>query len=218
VMLLGVVLCVCGIAAVGWAGMRKEREQPSDVAHETVAEFAFAKGLLVALVAGVMSAAMAYGFAAGKPIAERAVAAGVPPVWQNLPVLVVVLLGGFATNLVWCVLRLVQKRRLGEFFRAADGAERVPLARNHLLCAAAGVLWYLQFFFYGMGTTKMGAYDFSSWTLHMASIIAFSTAWGLALREWRGTGRTTARWLALGLVVLVTSTVVIGWSNELGAS
>ena len=51
----------------------------------------------------------------------------------------------------------------------------------------AGVIWYFQFFFYSMGTTKMGKYDFSSWTLHMASIIIFATLWGIFLKEWKGT-------------------------------
>ena len=49
---------------------------------------------------------------------------------------------------------------------------------NYLLCALAGTTWYFQFFFYTMGETQMGRYKFSSWTLHMASIIIFSTLVG----------------------------------------
>jgi L-rhamnose-H+ transport protein len=91
-----------------------------------------------------------------------------------------------------------------------------PLVRNYLLCAVAGFIWYLQFFFYSMGETKMGAFTFSSWTLHMASIIIFSTLWGLALHEWRGSSRRTMSLVALGLFVLVASTVVVGYGNYLG--
>ena len=86
---------------------------------------------------------------------------------------------------------------------------------NYFFCAIAGTTWYLQFFFYGMGTSKMGRFDFSSWTLHMASIIIFGTLVGLYLSEWKGVSRRT-RWLMkLGLVVLVGSTVVIGYGNYL---
>ena len=92
----------------------------------------------------------------------------------------------------------------------------VPLFWNYLFCAAAGTTWYFQFFFYSMGETQMGDYKFSSWTLHMASIMIFSTLWGIALREWKGSGRRTIRLVALGLAVLVGSTVIVGYGNYLG--
>ncbi len=89
------------------------------------------------------------------------------------------------------------------------------LVKNYLLAALAGVIWYFQFFFYSMGQTKMGKYDFSSWTLHMASIIIFATLWGMALKEWKGTSRRTKALVALGLFLLVGSTVVVGYGNYL---
>ena len=95
---------------------------------------------------------------------------------------------------------------------------RVPLIANYLFCAIAGVTWYLQFFFYTMGESQMGQYKFSSWTLHMASIIIFSTLWGLALREWKGAGNRALTLLVLSLAVLVSSTVIIGFGNYLATS
>ena len=89
------------------------------------------------------------------------------------------------------------------------------LLNNYFFAAMAGVIWYFQFFFYSMGQTKMGKYDFSSWTLHMASIIIFATLWGLVLREWRGTSRTTKLLVTLGLALLIGSTVVVGYGNYL---
>jgi L-rhamnose-H+ transport protein len=91
------------------------------------------------------------------------------------------------------------------------------LIANYLFAALAGVVWYFQFFFYSMGQTKMGKYDFSSWTLHMASIIIFATLWGLFLKEWRGTSRRTKILVATGLFLLVSSTVVVGYGNYLKA-
>jgi len=86
---------------------------------------------------------------------------------------------------------------------------------NYLLCALAGITWYFQFFFYTMGETQMGAYKFSSWTLHMASIIIFSSLWGIALHEWRGSSTRTKCWLAVSLAVLVLSTMVVKYNNYL---
>jgi len=95
-------------------------------------------------------------------------------------------------------------------------SSKVPLVANYLLCAAAGVCWYFQFFFYTMGESQMGQYKFSSWTLHMASIIIFSTLWGLALKEWRGASTRAMTFLVLSLAVLVGSTIIIGYGNYLG--
>jgi L-rhamnose-H+ transport protein len=219
VILLGVLICLVGIALSGKAGMRKEQELTDEEKQASVHEFSFVKGVLVALVAGVLSAAMAYAFAAGKPIAETAVELGAPPLWQNLPVLIVALFGGFVTNCVWCVGLAIKNRSTGQFLgksKSGSVAPRVPL-KNYFFCALAGVTWYLQFFFYGMGSTQMGQYDFSSWTLHMACIIIFSTLWGIAFKEWRGTSKTTHGWIGVGLMVLILSTVVIGYGNTLGA-
>ncbi|RYI00296.1 MAG: rhamnose/proton symporter RhaT, partial [Acetobacteraceae bacterium] len=85
-----------------------------------------------------------------------------------------------------------------------------------LLCAVAGIAWYFQFFFYTMGESQMGQYGYSSWTLHMASIIIFGTIWGFALREWKdAVPRVKATvWGGVGLLVLAT--MVIGYGNSLG--
>jgi len=212
VILLGVAVCVAGIAVSGRAGIRKEGEVSEADKKATVAEFSLGRGMAVAVACGVMSASMAYGIAAGKPIAAAALAHGAPSLWQNLPVLIVILTGGFLTNVVWCVFLAAKNRSAGDYGRAG-----APLVANYLLCALAGLTWYLQFFFYSMGTTRMGPYDFSSWTLHMASIIIFGTLWGVALHEWRGTTLGTRRLVAAGLVLLIASTVIVGYGNYLAA-
>jgi len=213
--LLGIAVCLAGIAVSGMAGMSKERELTDEQKKASVREFSFVKGMVVAVICGILSASMAFGMAAGKPIAKLAVDHGAPPLWQNLPVLVVVLAGGFATNFVWCVLLNLKNRSGRQYLGAGEDGTRAPMLLNYLFCALGGATWYFQFFFYSMGTTKMGPFDFSSWTLHMASIIIFSTLWGLALREWRGTSARTRRLIALGLAVLIASTLVVGYGNYL---
>ena len=214
VVVLGVLVCVGGIAVSGRAGIRKEGEVSEAEKKATVAEFSLGRGMGVAIACGIMSACMAFGFAAGKPISEAALRHGAPSLWQNLPVLIVVMAGGFLTNFVWCVFLGVKNGSLGEYRERGSAA---PLLANYLLCALAGLTWYLQFFFYSMGTTRMGRYDFSSWTLHMASIIIFSTCWGLALKEWKGTTAGTHRLVAAGLALLVSSTVIVGYGNYLAS-
>jgi L-rhamnose-H+ transport protein len=250
--LLGVAACLAGIGVSGLAGMSKERELSPEQKAATVKEFNFGKGMLVATFSGVMSSCFAYGLAAGKPLGELSKASllrhGGSDLWQNLPVLVVVLWGGFTTNFLWCVLLNVKNRSGHEYLNRrpnavmevsalegtmlspAAGEEAgpdagdpfptgpAPLWRNYFFSAVAGVTWYLQFFFYSMGQTKMGKYDFSSWTLHMASIIIFSTLWGIVLHEWRGTSRRTHVLIGIGLAILIGSTMIVGYGNYLGAN
>jgi len=218
VILLGVFVCLTGIALSGKAGMSKEKELSDEQKKESVREFNFIKGVMVAILSGVMSAAMAYGFAAGKPIAQIALQNNVPDLWQNLPVLIVVLFGGFVTNCIWCLYLIFKNKRAKDFFTLQLQNEKASLPVNYLLCALAGVTWYMQFFFYGMGTTKMGRFEFSSWTLHMASIIIFGTIWGIALKEWAGTSRTTKSWIAAGLTILIISMIVIGIGTKMEAA
>ncbi|GAC1638406.1 MAG: L-rhamnose/proton symporter RhaT [Candidatus Acidiferrum sp.] len=265
--LIGVAICLLGILVAGSAGVSKEREMSEEQKRAAIKEFNLKKGLLVATFSGVMSACFAYGLAAGDPIKEITLRHGTPVLWQGLPVLVVVLLGGFTTNFIWCVILNLRNRTGYQYFSAkirgiiptkADEpilenpidapseemaeaarlnlsqAATAPMLSNYFFSALAGVTWYFQFFFYTMGETQMGRFKFSSWTLHMASIIIFGTLWGIALfewkgasrytlwgialKEWRGAGTKTRLLVALSLLVLVTSTVVVGYGNYLGAS
>jgi L-rhamnose-H+ transport protein len=249
IILLGVLVCVIGVAINGAAGVSKEREiTPEEKAEAGETDYNFGKGIAIAILAGFMSSFFAFGLDAGKPIGNLAktqlLAAGRMDLWQNLPVLVVVLWGGFVTNFIWSAILIFQNGSVRQFggepgnnpMRAthASGDTLVDLdpldastfnrlasktlVANYLFAALAGVVWYFQFFFYSMGQTKMGKYDFSSWTLHMASIIIFATLWGLFLKEWRGTSRRTRILVATGLFLLVSSTVVVGYGNYLKAA
>jgi len=251
VILGGVAVCLLGIAFAGAAGVSKEREMSTEQKRASIKEFDLKKGLLVATFSGVMSACFAYGLAAGDPIKAITIQHGTPVLWQGLPVLVVVLAGGFTTNFVWCIILNIRNRTGYQYFEseirgtiparseehiletatdapaeemavavavAPDMAVRAPMLANYLFSALAGTTWYLQFFFYTMGETQMGRYKFSSWTLHMASIIIFSTLWGIALNEWKGAGSRTRLLVAFSLLVLVSSTVIVGYGNYIGGS
>ena len=210
----GVLICVAGITVCGWAGIAKEKELSAERKKEVIAEFNFVKGLWIAMFAGVMSACMAFAIAAGEPIATLAEKSGTATLWKNTPVFIFILAGGFTTNFVWCVF-LNLKNQTHKDYRAAGNAS---LLGNYVFSALAGTTWYLQFMFYGMGTTKMGKYGFSSWTIHMAFIIVFSNIWGLIFHEWKGSSRNTHRLILLGILVLILSTLVVGLGNYLASS
>ena len=217
VILIGVAVCVLGIAVAGAAGVSKERELSKEQQKEDIPEFNLKLGLAVATFSGVMSSCFSFGLKAGDPIKALTLAHGTSTMWQGLPVLIVVLAGGFTTNFAWCAILNFRNRSFGEYLRIPAGREvGASVLRNYALSALAGLTWYMQFFFYTMGETQMGAkYRFSSWTLHMASIIIFSTLWGIALHEWRGVGLRTKVLVFLTLLVLVSSTAIVGYGNLL---
>jgi L-rhamnose-H+ transport protein len=219
---IGIAVAIAGVFIVGRAGRQKERELTPAETKATIAEFNIKRGVWVACFSGVMSSCFVFGLDAGGPIRALTVAAGTSNLSQELPVLCVVLAGGFTTNFIWCLYLIVTNGTAGEFVGRegpapdADGI-RPPLVRNYLLSALGGTAWYLQFFFYTMGESQMGAYGFSSWTLHMASIIIFSTLWGFALQEWATSRSGTKYGVWAGVICLVTATIVIGAGNYVNA-
>jgi L-rhamnose-H+ transport protein len=238
VTLAGVAVCLLGIGIAALAGLTKEREMPAEEKLKAIAEFSFTKGILVATFSGIMSACFAFAITWGAPIKDASIHAGTSEIWSGLPRYIVIMLGGFTTNFVWCVLLYIKNKtgyqfisptlrplapmREGETIsekaiehvpggNTSNYDNRVPILRNYLFSALAGITWYFQFFFYAMGEVKMGKYNFSSWTLHMASIIIFSTIWGWIFHEWKGASKKAHGLIAAGIATLVLSTVVIGY-------
>ena len=248
--LAGVGVCLVGIFIAALAGLTKEREMPAAEKKKAIAEFNFGKGILIATFSGIMSACFSFALTAGAPIGEASAAAGTSALWIGLPKLVVVLLGGFTTNFIWCVFLNLKNRTGYQYLSAtarpehasltASGGEHgdpasdlvsefasdspvyadprvleIPRIRNYFFSALAGATWYFQFFFYTMGETQMGQFGFASWTLHMASIIIFSTIWGWIFHEWKGASKKAHRLIAAGIIILILSTIVIGYGTYL---
>jgi L-rhamnose-H+ transport protein len=244
VTLFGVLVCLIGIGIAAVAGLTKEKEMPEAEKKKAIAEFNFTKGILVATFSGVMSACFSFAITWGAPIKVASIAAGTSEIWSGIPRYIVIMLGGFTTNFIWCLLLYLKNKTGYQFFsstlrnpgpareqetiietavdapseevversssRTSNGSQAIPLLRNYFFSALAGTCWYFQFFFYAMGEVKMGKYNFSSWTLHMASIIIFSTMWGWIFHEWKGSSKKAHLLIAGGIATLVLSTIVIG--------
>ncbi|MBD8676997.1 L-rhamnose/proton symporter RhaT [Sphingomonas sp. CFBP 13720] len=215
IILLGLLLTVAGIVVVALAGAKKDQALSPEQKAAAVAEFDFRKGIVVAIFAGIMSACFAFGLAAGEPIKALSAAKGTGPLWTGLPVLCLVMFGGLLTNAVWCTILIARNRSAGQWIGRGTAAG-APMALNFALCALAGTAWYFQFFFYTMGESQMGQFGFSSWTLHMASIIIFGTLWGFALREWKDAAPRTRALVWAGVGLLILATIVIGYGNMIG--
>jgi L-rhamnose-H+ transport protein len=207
--LLGVLVCLVGIFICGRAGMLKEKDLPEDQKKKSIAEFNLVKGLIVATVSGILSACFNFGIEAGEPMADAAVQQGYNPLFQNNVTYVVLLWGGLTTNFIWCLILHVQNKTFGDYTN-----KQAPMARNYLFSALAGTTWFLQFFFYGMGESKLGN-GASSWILHMAFIILVSNMWGITLNEWKGVSRKTKATVTIGIITILISVILVGYGNTL---
>jgi L-rhamnose-H+ transport protein len=204
---LGIVVCIVGIALAGLAGMLKEKDLAKKHTKNVIKEFNLWKGLFVATTSGILSACFNFGIEAGKPMAEMAVQQGYNPLFQNNVTYVVLLWGGLTTNFIWCIILNSKNRSFGNYL---DGS--TPLASNYFFAALAGTTWFLQFFFYGMGESKLGN-GASSWILHMAFIILVSNMWGIILKEWKDAASRTRLTIALGILTILASVFIVGLGN-----
>jgi len=212
--LAGVIVCLLGIAVCGYAGVLKERQLTEKQKKQAIKEFALVKGFIVAVFAGIMSACMAFAIQAGKPIAQAALEAGTKAIYQNNPVFIFAMGGGFTTNCIWCIVLSWRNKSTRDYVKGPGST----LLLNYMLAFTGGATWYLQFFFYGMGISRLGReYDFASWSILMAFIIVFSNIWGLLFKEWKGSSRQTYSLIYFGLFVLFISTIIIGYGNYLAS-
>lgn len=217
--LLGLLICVIGIIICGKAGSMKDKDLAGTNKDAANQEYKIGLGLVLAIISGVLSACFSFGIEAGSPmaaVANDAWKAANPGegefLYRNNVVYVVLLWGGLTTNFIWCMILNARNKTFKDYTN-----KQTPLAKNYLFSAIAGTTWFLQFFFYGMGESKLGN-GASSWILHMAFIILVANAWGLALNEWKGVTRKTKNTIIAGIVVILISVLVVGYGNHLHES
>jgi len=214
--LLGLAVCVIGIIICGKAGAMKDKELGGAETDASGSEFKIGLGLLVAIISGVLSACFSFGIEAGTSmgiVANDIWKAANPGqgefLYRNNVIFVVILWGGLTTNLIWCLILNIRNKSFGDYTN-----KRTPLLKNYILCAIGGTMWFLQFFFYGMGESKLGN-GASSWILHMSFIILVANMWGLVLKEWKNVSKKTTRTIILGIATIILSILIVGFGNSL---
>jgi L-rhamnose-H+ transport protein len=211
--LIGVIVSVAGIALVGMAGMSKEKELSEEVKKKSVAEYNFGKGMMVAVFSGLMSAALGFGLVGGPAIEKLALTTEpvTPMAWKGMPVLVIALLGGFTVNFLWCLFLNAKNKTFGDYTKKST-----PIIANIFFGAIAGAIWTCQFIAFKTGEPQMGNQSYVGWAVLMASSIMFSGILGIILGEWKGTSVRTRSLLCAGLIVLLGSAFIAGYSGKLG--
>ena len=196
---VGVVVTLVGISIIGIAGKMKADSLPEDEKRAAVKDFNFPKGLAIALLAGVMSGCFAVGLEFGKGINFGALT---DPMYATLPATMLVTLGGFVTNAIYCLYQNAKNKSFGDY------KQKNLWANNLLFCALAGALWYSQFFGLSLGKgflTESATLTTLSFCILMALNVIFANVWGIILKEWKGCSKKTIVVLIAGIVVLAAS-------------
>lgn len=211
--LLGVGISLIGIIICGKAGMMKDKEISEEEKNrekkEGTGKYNIVLGLVVAIVSGLLSACFNYGIEAGGPMAETAVEEGANALFQNNVTYVVLLWGGLTTNFIWCLYLNLKNKSYSDYWN-----KKSPLKLNYFYAALAGTIWFLQYFFYGMGESKMGN-GASSWIIHMSFIILIANVWGLILKEWKGVSKRTLITVSTGISIIIAAIILVGYGNGL---
>jgi L-rhamnose-H+ transport protein len=208
-LIIGVAMGAIGIALCGLAGRNKEKDIAADVNNKT--EFSLAKGLPLCFLAGILSALYGFSLDQGQPIADVAAKYGAGNFQGNV-IYIFSNTGAFISTLLYC-LYLHNKDKTFYQYGNASGNN---LSVNYLLSILTGLLWYGQFFFYGLGHVRMGTYKFTSWAIHMIMLVLFSSVAGLVMKEWKQCSSKTLRWLGAALLVLVIAILLLTYGNYLG--
>jgi L-rhamnose-H+ transport protein len=205
--IVSIILSLTGIGVCGWAASLKERDVS---AASSKSDFNLKKGLLVALIAGVMSAFFSFGESSGRAMAEITGSMNQGTIWKYNGVYAVLLIGGFSANAIYVIFLAIKNKSYKDFT-----AVSVPLLKNYMFSLLSGVLWYAQFVFKGIGTTKIPAsIDFIAWTVLFSSVIVFSNIIGLIIGEWKGVSLKARMILVTGLLFLVGSVVMVGIASR----
>ena len=198
--ILGVAVTLVGIAVIGVAGSMKAASLSEEEKKAAVKDFNFPKGLAIALRAGFMSGCFNVGLEFGKDINFGDLT---PDMYKTLPATLLVTLGGFVTNAVYCFYQNSKNKTWGDY------AKTSVWGNNALFCLLAGALWYSQFFGLSLGKgflTESPTLMTLAFCILMALNVTFSNVWGIILKEWKGCSQKTIAVLVVGLIILVFST------------
>jgi L-rhamnose-H+ transport protein len=196
--ILGVVVTLLGIAIIGVAGSMKAASLSEEEKKAAVKDFNFPKGIAIALLAGFMSGCFNVGLEFGKEIHF----AETPDIYKTLPATLLVTLGGFVTNAVYCFYQNSKNHTWGDYKKGN------VWGNNLLFCALAGALWYSQFFGLSLGKgflTSSEVLTTLAFCILMALNVVFSNVWGIILKEWKGCSNKTITVLIVGIIVLIVS-------------
>ncbi len=205
--IVSVVTLLVGVLLIAVAGKKREVSQGGAV--KAVIPGSFATGLVICVLSGIFSSMLNLAFAFSKPVADAAVGAGASPSAALNAVWMIALAGGFLANAVYTSYLMTRNKTWKNFALPQTGV-------FWLIGLVMGALWYFGVVLYGRGAASMGEIgSVIGWPVFLAAMIVFSSIWGFATGEWKGSSPQAKRFMASGFVVLMLACALLGVANRM---
>ena len=207
ILLIVVSVAIAGITVIGYAGSLRSKNMSEEQKKTAIKDFAFTKGIFVAIMAGAMSACFSLGIEAGQTLKTELINSGVSNLFAGLPTIFMITLGGFLTNATYCLFKNYKNKSFADYTRNS----KEILLNNLLFCILAGGLWYSQFIAFEMSKSFLSSSAVMlafTWSILLSLNIVFSNVWGVILKEWKGARKKTIIVLIFGILLLIFSLVL----------
>ncbi len=199
----GLALMVAGVVLCAQAGGAKSSAPEAKGAR-------FRKGLLVALIGGVLAPTLSFGIQYGTFLlsgVRRAQAQSGFPV-ETLLAWAIFLSAAATVQAGTCFYRVAKDKTIAVFLAPGAG-------RDALQVVAMSSLWISSIFIYGRSVFGLGSLGPSlGWPVFVALIILASNGWGLVLGEWRSAEPRAVRRMLAGCAALMVAAFLIGNGNR----
>ena len=196
----GLLISLVGVALTAKAGIDRDKLQNSNDSNN---KSNITKGILIAVVCGVLSALLNVGFSNAAPIAKNAEDFGVITRNSSLVAWVVVLWGAFLMNALYCVYLLFKNNSWNSF-------NPVNSFKAYRWSVIAGLCWFAALGVYGQGAALLGDIGpVIGWPILLGLSLIISNFWAYRAGEWKN-AKKPFNLLLIGLIVLIFSAIVLG--------
>lgn len=215
VIILGILICIAGVAINGIAGVKREKAagDPEALAALVQDKKRTVQGVLICIGAGVFSACCNIAYHVGGSVGEiDAISVnqfGNAEWLGGLAVWTLIFIGGAISSCGFTIVRAFQKNSWKHFT-----IKEAPV--NLFLIMLMAIGHFLCLFFYGMGAVKLGALGTSvGFAIFQSGSVLTGNALGFMTGEWKDAIAESKRWLMVGLAVLITGIIVVSIGNNL---
>ena len=212
--LFGIAVMMFGLIFVTRAGKQKEAlvgHQNNLSEAQPTAIHAYAFWVLMAAIAGLLSAGLNFSFAFGQTVNQAARLAGASAVTATYPLWALAMLGGMIPNIIYPGA-LCFRNHSWTIFRESG---RSDIALSILL----GVLFMSSTVLYGVGAVRLGLLGTSiGWGIMQIMQIVVGNLSGFLTGEWKLAQANQIRLMIAGISILVFASIIMAFGNYIQAT
>jgi hypothetical protein len=207
----GVAVCILGVIVCGKAATLRSRSQSGDGADRTVLTGGkLIKGLIVAVLSGVLCACYSIAVSFGGPVSEISVSQYGNPSWRAaFAVAALILWGGSASACGYCIYKFYANKTWSSLTQRGVG-------RILLIAFVMAVLHDAAILLFGVGASRLGPLGVAiGYAAFMSFAIIVGNVNGFLTKEWRGASRQSVCWIIAGIIVLIVGVSILAKGNAM---